>query len=550
MLKWWQKAIVYQVYPKSFCDTTGSGTGDIKGITSKLDYLHDLGIGAIWLTPVYPSPMVDNGYDISDYTGIGDMFGTMKDFDELIAEAGKRDIKIVMDLVFNHCSDQHKWFQESRKSSDNSKSDWFIWRDAKPDGSAPTNWRSIFGGSVWTWCEERGQYYFHTFASEQPDLNWENPDVRRALYDAANFWLKKGVGGFRIDAITYIKKPAEFHDGKPDGQDGTINVHLMIANTPGILDFLHEMKREVFDGHDIFTVGEANGVSADELPQWVGKDGVFDMLFEFSHVDLPFNDAEIWCYPRKWKLTELKSTLTATREATKNSWCPVFFENHDQPRSVNHFFPSGYDTKKSAKVLAMILLTIRGTPFIYQGEELGMTNVSWEDINIYDDISTKGQYAFALNEGFSPKEAIKHIQFFSRDNSRTPMQWNAEANAGFTSGKSWLPVNENYIDINAEAEAKDENSVLSWYKKLIEFRLKKSHEVLTAGSYREIFADSEEIFAYERELDGEKIIVVVNFTDKNLKLPDEYFADKRIILTSENNFDSSELQPLEARLYE
>ena len=548
MLKWWQKSIVYQVYPKSFCDTKGSGTGDIKGITSKLDYLQDLGIGAIWLTPVYPSPMVDNGYDISDYTGIGETFGTMKDFDELITEANKRDIKIVMDLVFNHCSDQHKWFQESKSSRDNAKSDWFIWRDAKPDGSEPTNWRSIFGGSAWTWCEERQQYYLHTFAKEQPDLNWENPDVRRALYDTANFWLKKGVGGFRIDAITYIKKPEKFIDGEPDGQDGTINVHTMTANTPGILDFLHEFKREVSDGHDIFTVGEANGVSADELPQWVGKDGVFDMLFEFSHVTLPFDKAEIWCKPVKWKLTDLKRALTSSQNATRlNGWYPVFFENHDQPRSVNHFFPEGYDAKKSAKALAAILLTMRGTPFIYQGQELGMTNKFWRNIDEVNDIQTKGQYYYALNEGFSPEEAMKFIRYFTRDNARTPMQWNDEINAGFTSGKSWLPVNENYIDINAEAETKDANSVLSWYKTLINFR--RSHEILTAGSYKEIFADSEEIFAYERELDGEKVIVVVNFTDENVRLPNEYFADKKIILSSENNFDASELKPLEARLY-
>ena len=549
MLKWWQKSIVYQVYPKSFCDTKNSGTGDIKGITSKLDYLQDLGIGAIWLTPVYPSPMIDNGYDISDYTGIGENFGTMKDFDELIAEANKRDIKIVMDLVFNHCSDQHKWFQESKSSRDNAKADWFIWRDAKPDGSVPTNWRSIFGGSAWTWCEERQQYYLHTFANEQPDLNWENPEVRRALYDAANFWLKKGVGGFRIDAITYIKKPEKFIDGEPDGQDGTINIHTMTANTPGILDFLHEFKREVSDGHDIFTVGEANGVSADELPQWVGKDGVFDMLFEFSHVTLPFDKAEIWCKPVKWKLTDLKRALTASQNATRlNGWYPIFFENHDQPRSVNHFFPEGYDAKKSAKALAAILLTMRGTPFIYQGEELGMTNKFWRNIDEVNDIQTHGQYNLSLSEGFSPEEAMKFIRYFTRDNARTPMQWNDEINAGFTSGKSWLPVNENYHDINAEAETKDANSVLSWYKTLINFR--RSHEILTAGSYKEIFADSEEIFAYERELDGEKVIVVVNFTDKSVRLPNEYFADKKIILSSENNFDSLELVPLEARLYE
>ena len=317
-LKWWQKTAVYQIYPKSFKDTTGSGTGDLRGITSKLDYLQKLDVGAIWLTPIYPSPQIDNGYDISDYTAIDPSYGTMTDFDELIAEAKSRNIRVVMDLVYNHTSDKHAWFLESKTSRDNPKADWYIWRDE------PTNWRGIFGGSVWTWCEERGQYYMHTFAKEQPDLNWENPEVRQALFDAANFWLAKGVGGFRIDAITYIKKPAEFKDGEPDGKDGMISVHTMTAATEGILDFLHEFKREVFDGHDIFTVAEANGVEAEDLPKWVGSNGVFDMLFEFSHVNLSLKDGEIWCRPTEWKLTELKQAIENSQAATKNNgWYPI-----------------------------------------------------------------------------------------------------------------------------------------------------------------------------------------------------------------------------------
>ena len=542
MLKWWQKSIVYQIYPKSFQDTTGTGTGDIKGITSRLNHLQSLGVGAVWLCPVYPSPNIDNGYDISDYTGINPNVGTMEDFDELISEAGKRGIKIVMDLVFNHCSDQHEWFKESRKDRTNPKADWFIWRDEK------TNWRSIFGGSAWTWCEERGQYYLHTFAKEQPDLNWENPEVRRALYDAANFWLNKGVGGFRIDAITYIKKPAEFHDGEPDGKDGTVNIHPMTANTPGILDFLKEFRREVFDGHDIFTVAEANGVSADELPQWVGNNGAFDMLFEFSHVTLPLNESEIWCYPVKWTLRDLKHALSSSQYATaRNGWCPVFFENHDQPRSINHFLPEGADPIKAAKVLAAVLLTMRGTPFIYQGEELGMTNYEWKDINELDDIQTKGQYNFALNEGFTPDEAMKFIRYFTRDNARTPMQWTSGKNAGFTSGKSWLPVNENYITVNAEAEGQDDNSVLSWYRRLSEFR--RNHEELTAGDYREIMTDSEEVFAFERTYEGKKIITTANFSLESVRLPDE-FVNYDLLLSSEGNDEGLVLRPLEARIYE
>ena len=315
-LKWWQQTAVYQIYPRSFQDTTGSGEGDIPGVTRHLDYLRKLGVGAIWLTPVYPSPMVDNGYDISDYTAIDPRYGTMADMDTLIAEGKKRDIRIVMDLVYNHTSDRHAWFQESKRSRTNDKADWYIWRDAKEDGSAPTNWRSIFGGPAWTWCEERQQYYLHTFAVEQPDLNWANPAVRQALYDAANFWIDKGVGGFRIDAIVYIKKPAVLADGPVDGADGLSSIHKMIANTPGILDFLHEFRRNVFDGHDIFTVAEANGVTPADLPRWVGKDGAFSMLFEFSHTNLEFPDDEVWCRAETWPLTKLKKALSDSQQAT------------------------------------------------------------------------------------------------------------------------------------------------------------------------------------------------------------------------------------------
>ena len=547
-LKWWQTGAVYEVYPKSFCDTTGTGTGDIPGIVSKLPYLQALGVNAVWLTPIYPSPMIDNGYDISDYTSIGEMFGTMSDFDDLIREAGKRGIRIVMDLVFNHCSDKHAWFQQSKLSRDNPKSDWFIWRDPKADGAPPTNWRSIFGGSAWEYVPERGQYYLHTFAPEQPDLNWENPAVRQALYDAAKFWLSKGVGGFRIDAITYIKKPSIFADGKPDAEDGTVNIHTMTANTPGILDFLHEFKREVRDGQDIFTVGEANGVSSDELPMWVGENGVFDMLFEFSHVTLPLNDAEIWCHPVEWKLTDLKRAITSSQTATAhNGWYPIFFENHDQPRSVNHFFPEGADPVKAAKCLGAILLTLRGTPFIYQGQELGMTNYPWHNISEIDDIQTRGQYDLALKEGFTPDEAMKFVRYFTRDNARTPIQWTSGKNAGFTSGDSWLPVNPNYITVNAQTEAADPSSVLSWYRTLSGMR--RDNPVLTLGDYREIFADSEEIFAFVREYDGREIITAVNFSADAVKVP-EILRGHKILLSSENNNSPETLAPLEARIYE
>ena len=541
---WWKAKSVYQIYPKSFFDTTGSGTGDLRGIIRKLDYIKSLGVGAIWLTPVYVSPMVDNGYDIADYTAIDPKFGTMSDFDELIAESRARNIKIVMDLVFNHSSDKHKWFLESKSSKNNPKADWYIWRDAK-NGKPPTNWRSIFGGSAWEWCEERQQYYLHTFATQQPDLNWENPEVRRALYDAANFWLDKGVGGFRIDAIVYIKKPSEFIDGKVDSNDGLSSIHNITAATDGILDFLREFKREVFDGRDIFTVAEANGVKPENLSDWVGNNGVFDMLFEFSHVNIMFNrGVEIWHRARLYKLSEWKKTLTDSQIATKNSWYPIYFENHDRPRSINTFFPSGSDKILAAKALATILFTLRGTPFIYQGEELGFDNAKFGSIDDYDDISTRGNYNLARADGLSEKEAMKFVYKFSRDNARTPMQWDSSKNAGFTSGKPWLPIHADFKTCNAEIEDKNLDSVLNFYRKLSELR--NSNEVLIYGDYEELYPENEEIYIFTRSLNGKKFITAVNFTTHDVKLP--VSGGKKIIgnYLDEKNY----LRPTEAAIYE
>ena len=546
--KWWQNTAVYQIYPKSFNDTTGSGTGDLRGITEKLDYLKELGVGAVWLTPVYPSPMIDNGYDISDYTDINHDFGSMHQMEELIAGAKERGIRIIMDLVYNHSSDQHPWFLKSRSSRTNEKSDWYIWRDPKEDGSAPTNWRGIFGGSAWTYCPERGQYYLHTFAEAQPDLNWENPEVRDALYRAANFWLDKGVGGFRIDAITYIKKPAVFTDGTPDAADGMVSVHTMTVNTPGILDFLHEFRREVFDGHDIFTVGEANGVSPAELPDWVGENGVFSMLFEFAHVLVPYESGETWCKMQPWKLTKLKAALSASQAGVaREGWCPIYFENHDRARSVNYFLPKDADPVLGAKALATVLLTLRGTPFIYEGEELGMTNVAWDSISDYDDISSHGQYELARAEGYSPTEALSFVHFNSRDNARTPMQWDDTAHAGFTTGTPWLPVNENYPAVNAAAEEKDANSVLAYYKKLI--RLRTEHPLLLRGKYEELLKDSEQIYAFARIEGNRRTITAVNFTTEQAALPAELQRGTRLI----GNYSDAPLyalRPLEAIVYE
>ncbi len=547
-LNWWQKTIVYQIYPKSFCDSKGKGTGDLNGITSKLDYLKKNSVGAIWLTPIYPSPMVDNGYDISNYTAIDENYGTMADFENLISEAEKRGIKIVMDLVFNHSSNKHAWFQESKQNKTNAKADWYIWRDAKPDGSAPTNWRSIFGGSAWTWCEERHQFYLHTFAVEQPDLNWENPKVRQALFDAANFWIDKGVGGFRIDAITYIKKPKIFVDGEVDGKDDLSSIHNITANTEGILDFLHEFKDKVFAGHDIFTVGEANGVSANELPDWVGERGVFDMLFEFSHVNLPLKNGEIWCRPTDWKLSELKQAINNSQNSTKSTgWYPAFFENHDKPRCVNYFFSKNADKIKAAKAIATILLTMRGTPFVFQGQELGMTNIDWNDIDCYNDISSHSQFDFALQEGFNSVAAIDFVKFFSRDNARTPMQWTSEKNAGFsTANKTWLPVNENYLELNADAENKNPDSVLNWYRQLSELRLKTPE--LLQGDFELLLPADEKIFAFSRKSDKNIFVTAVNFSAEIAELPTS-FADKKILLDTEKNPAEKILQPFEARIY-
>ena len=549
-LKWWQKSIVYQIYPKSFQDTTGTGVGDLPGVTSHLDYLKSLGTGAIWLTPVYPSPMVDNGYDISDYCGIDPSYGTMEDMEELIAEAKKRDIRIVMDLVYNHTSDQHPWFLESKKDRTNPKADWYIWRDAKPDGSAPTNWRAIFGGSAWKWCEERQQYYLHTFAEAQPDLNWENPEVRQALFDAANFWLDKGVGGFRIDAIVYIKKP-EFKDGPVDGADGLSGIHEMTANTPGILDFLHEFRRNVFDGHDIFTVGEANGVSPQELPQWVGKDGVFSMLFEFSHLELSYPEGEIWCKRFPWKLGQLKDALSASQAATaKEGWYPIFFENHDQNRSMHRYFPEGTDPKVAAKALATVLFTLRGTPFVYEGEEIGMTNTAFPKIEDYNDISTHGQYEYAIKEGLSPEEALKAVQFQSRDNARTPMQWTRETNAGFTTGKPWLPVHKDFADCCVEAESEDGMSVLSYYRQMNRERTEgKASAILLQGSYEELLHEDEHVYAFKRVLGEHAAYTVVNFTNDTVTYDSSVLEDADVLIGNYGNAKKGILRPAEAVVY-
>ena len=547
-LAWWQKTIAYEIYPKSFYDTAAQGTGTIAGITAKLDYLASLGVGAIWITPCYKSPMVDNGYDVEDYRQIDPSFGTMADMDELIAEGNEKGVKVVMDLVFNHTSEQCAWFKESRKSRDNAYADWYIWRDARPDGSAPTNWRSIFGGSAWQWCEERQQYYLHTFAPQQPDLNWENPDVRRALIDIANFWADKGVGGFRIDAITYIKKPADFVDGPADGEDGMYAVHAATANTEGILDFLHEFKAGVRDGRDIFLVGEANGVGADELGDWVGERGVFDMLFEFSHTKAVSCEDEVWCRPIEWKLTDLKRVLAESQANTAdNGWYPIFFENHDQPRSTVNFFRCEGSISDKAKALGTVLLTLRGTPFVMQGEELGYANRVWKSLDEFDDLQTRSQYEFALSEGRTEAEALAGCNRFSRDNARTPMQWDASANAGFSAATPWLPVHDDYTQVNVEAESADPDSPLSWYRKLAALRAERDE--LVAGSFEELMADDEQVYAYRRQGEGGAAVVLANLSGEEASYDAALVADMKLLAGTHGSTEPGTLRPLEAVVF-
>ena len=547
-LAWWQKTIAYEIYPKSFYDTAAQGTGTIAGITAKLDYLASLGVGAIWITPCYKSPMVDNGYDVEDYRQIDPSFGTMADMDELIAEGNEKGVRVVMDLVFNHTSEQCAWFKESRKSRDNAYADWYIWRDARPDGSAPTNWRSIFGGSAWAWCEERQQYYLHTFAPQQPDLNWENPDVRRALIDIANFWADKGVGGFRIDAITYIKKPAEFVDGPADGEDGMYAVHAATANTPGILDFLHEFKAGVRDGRDIFLVAEANGVGADELGDWVGERGVFDMLFEFSHTKAVSCEDEVWCRPIEWKLTDLKRVLAESQANTAdNGWYPVFFENHDQPRSTVNFFRCEGSISDKAKALGTVLLTLRGTPFVMQGEELGYANRVWKSLDEFDDLQTRSQYEFALSEGRTEAEALAGCNRFSRDNARTPMQWDASANAGFSTATPWLPVHDDYAQVNVEAESADPDSPLSWYRKLA--ALRNEREELVAGSYEELMSADEQVYAFRRQGEGSAAVVLANLSGEEATYDAALIEGMELLAGTCDATKCGALRPLEAVVF-
>ena len=548
--KWWKELIAYQIYPKSFMDSNGDGIGDIQGIISKLDYLKDLGIDLIWLCPMYKSPNHDNGYDISDYKDILDEFGTMDDFNELLNEVHNRGMKLIIDLVINHTSHEHPWFIESRSSRDNPKRDWYIWREGKGD-EEPNNWESIFKGSAWEFCENSEEYYLHLFAKEQPDLNWENKEVRNELYKMINWWLDKGIDGFRVDAISHIKKEEGLKDmDNPEGLKyvSSFEKHM---NVEGINSHIKELKEETFSKYDIVTVGEANGVSANEADHWVAEDeGTFNMIFQFEHLNL-------WNYEegQGFDVKAYKDVLTNWQNSLEGKgWNALFIENHDIPRVVSTWGNDKEYLTECAKAFGAIYFLQKGTPFIYQGQELGMTNVKYHSISEYDDVKTINTYNERIESGVSEEIALKEAWVTSRDNSRTPMQWNANKNAGFTCGKPWIGVNENYKTINVEVEERDENSVLNFYKKLI--KLKKSNEALIYGVYDLILKEDENIFAYTRTLNNEKFLIMANLTGENAKYmyEKEKLNSKDLIL---NNYEVCEhknltefiLKPYECRVY-
>ncbi|MEW9667282.1 alpha-glucosidase [Ammoniphilus sp. 3BR4] len=555
---WWKEAVVYQIYPRSFMDSNGDGIGDIRGITSKLDYLKELGIDVIWLSPVYKSPNDDNGYDISDYRGIMDEFGTMQDFDEMLAEAHNRGIKIMMDLVVNHSSDEHPWFMEARKSKDNPCRDYYIWRPAKEDGSLPNNWGACFGGSVWEYDETTDEYYLHLFSGKQPDLNWENPRLRREVYDLMTFWLEKGVDGFRMDVINFISKVDGLPDGENKGGHTFGDGSPYYLNGPKIHDYLQEMNREVLSKFDIITVGEMPGVNAEQAKSYTGMNrNELNMVFHFEHVSLGDGKFGKWS-PGEWKLTELKKIFSRWQYGLKeDGWNSLYWSNHDQPRAVSRFGNDQRDYREvSAKMLATCLHMHQGTPYIYQGEEIGMTNVRFDSISDYCDIETLNAYRDLAEEGkLSKEEMMEAIHQRSRDNARTPVQWSADPNGGFSSGTPWISVNPNYPEINAERVVSEPNSIFHYYKKLIQLR--KEHEIIVYGSYDILMEEDEQIYAFTRTMGSQKLLVVCNFSGHKpvFELSEAISYSSKDLLISNYDVNGEEdiqnitLRPYEARVY-
>lgn len=550
--QWWKEAVAYQIYPRSFMDSNGDGIGDLQGILSKLDYLQELGIDIIWLSPIYPSPNIDNGYDISDYKAISPEYGTMEDFDKLLDEVHARGMKLIMDLVINHTSSEHKWFIESRSSKDNAYRDYYIWHPGK-NGKPPNNWESIFGGSVWEYDEKTNEYYMHVFSREQPDLNWENPKVRHDLYQMVNWWLDKGIDGFRVDAISHIKKLPGFPDLPNPENKKFVPSYEGHMNRPGIEVFLQELRKETFDKYDIVTVGEANGVRVEQAEEWVGEEkGHFNMIFQFEHLDLWGKSAT-----GGLDIHALKRTLSKWQKGLDGvGWNALFLENHDQPRSVSTWGNDGALREKSAKSFATMYFLMQGTPFIYQGQEIGMTNVEFPSIDDYRDVAIKNMYKEERKAGKSHEEVMQIIWKSGRDNSRTPMQWNNEENGGFTTGTPWMKVNPNYIEINVERERKSPDSIYHYYKKLIQLR--RGNDALIYGSYELILEEHDQIFAYVRSYGDEMYVVLTNLFDEpaEVELPKKLTGKQAELRLS--NYPSEPIKyvlgpmsfrPYEARVY-
>lgn len=530
MNDWKKKAVVYETYVQSFKDSNNDGIGDLQGLTEKLDYIKDLGANVIWLTPIFKSPLVDNGYDIADYEAINPIYGTMNDFDEMLKKAHQKGLKIVMDLVVNHTSDQHKWFQESKKSKDNEYSDYYIWRDPKADGSAPTNLGSAFGGSAWTYVPERKQYYLHLFAQQQPDLNWDNPKVRQDVYKMMRFWLDKGVDGFRMDSISFISKPKVFEDAPLEDHKEYGSYYYGSANGPHIHEYLQEMNREVLSKYDVISIGETPHTTAKEAELFVNPDRhELDMVFQFEHMHVDYGE-----YGRysdvTFKMSDLRKSMTKWQNSL--SWNSNYLGNHDQPRIVSRFGNDSKYRKESAKMLAMITVLQKGTPFIFQGEEIGMTNLHVKNINELKDLEAHNNYKFFLDQGILPEKSLEMVNRKTRDNARTPMQWNSSLNAGFSEHKPWIEVNNNYKNINVESDLRDDESIYKFYQKLLD--LKKNNQVLVDGDYKLIDVDDSDIFAFERRIDDHIVLVIGSFSSNKIKMdiPEEYRGRATLLLSN------------------
>ena len=529
--KWWHDKVAYQIYPKSFLDTNGDGIGDLRGIISKLDYLKKLGIDIIWLSPIYKSPFVDQGYDISDYYTIAEEFGTMEEFDELLAEAKKRDMYIIMDLVINHCSDQHEWFQKALADPNGEYADYFYFRKGR-NGNPPSNLRSYFGGSCWEPVPGTDKYYLHMFAKEQPDLNWENPLLREKLYEMINWWLEKGLAGFRIDAIINIKKDLDFPDFKPDGPDGLAGCWKMVDEVDGVGELLEDLKKHTFQKYEAFTVGEVFNMKEGELDAFIGENGHFSTIFDFSaHI---LSDGEHGWYdtpPVDFK--EWRKAITDSQLRVQNCGLEAnIIENHDEPRGVSRFLPDYAQNPTGTKMLGTISVLLRGIPFIYQGQEIGMQNAVWNTVDEYNDINTIDQYHTARDAGLTDKEALEACSRLSRDNARTPMQWNTQENAGFTTGTPWLKVNDNYTEINVETQDTDPDSVLNYYRKLIALRKSPAYkEVFAYGEFLPVYQNTSSVMAYYRKTENQRILITANFGKEAVSLTLEYPV-KQILLSN------------------